>query len=117
MKSRSNTSTPAATSATTSLTDGLCHKLQKTHHLDKRAKDILERQPPDKGHGPDDLFTTKQVAAWLCVSNSKLNNMRSQKIGPIPTIIGTRMVLYRRSDVVAFLDNRRRVWEQGERSA
>ena len=75
MNIRSNTSIPAATSATTSLTNGLCHTLPKRHHLDKRVDGILAAQPPGRGNvsdnsdgtGPEGLITTKELAAWLGV--------------------------------------------------
>lgn len=108
MNIRPNTNTPAATSAPPSLTNGLCHKLPKTHHLDKRAKDIMASQPPDRGHGLDDLLTTKEVAAWFGVSKSMVDNMRSQGGGPEPTPVGGRTIRYMRRNVLAWLESRSR---------
>lgn len=50
-----------------------------------------------------DLLTTREAAAYLRQSESTLNHWRIDKKGPKHLRIGRR-VLYRRPDLVAFVD-------------
>lgn len=73
------------------------------HHLDKRAAELIAAGAGD----PDDLLTTKDVAAWFGVSKQWLEINRSKGDGP-PFIKLGRMVRYRRDAVLQWLDERQR---------
>ena len=84
-------------------------------YLDKHAPRLIT-EGNSAGKEPDDLLTTKQVAAWLQVSTEWLEIRRSQgnqsTEGP-PYLrlsggpIGRGRVVYRRADVLAWLETRR----------
>jgi predicted DNA-binding transcriptional regulator AlpA len=76
--------------------------LSHTHHLDKRADDLITTGAND----PDDLLTTKQLAAWLGVSTTTLEIWRCEGKGPPFVRITPRMVRYRRGDVLQWLAER-----------
>jgi len=96
-----------ASSAIEDSNDGLRRYTPKSHHLDKRANAILATEPADKGHGPDDVLVTKEVARWLGVSVSWLHNARCKKIGPPASdLSGRQMIRYRRGDVTEWLRSR-----------
>lgn len=101
-----STNTPTATSVSDLPNQGLCHNLPQTHHLDKRVGSIVNAQPAN--HHPDDLLTTKQLAEWFEVSKSWIDNLRSKGGGPRPTPLSRRSIRYKRSDVLAWLESRRR---------
>lgn len=54
--------------------------------------------------GVDELLTTSQVAEMLNVAVGTLRWWRHQGTGPKAFRIGARKVMYRRSDVVSWLD-------------
>jgi len=66
----------------------------------KRAESAVERAP--QGH-PDDLLTTKQVAAWLGVSYQWLEAGRTKGYGPRFFRHSYKHVRYRRADVLAYI--------------
>ena len=73
------------------------------HHLDRRAASLIAA-----GEGPaDDLLTTEALAEWLGTSTQFLEIGRCKEYGPRFIKIGSR-VRYRRSDVLAWLDERTR---------
>lgn len=74
------------------------------HHLDKRA-DRIAADPLSQGK-PDDLLRPKVVAAWLGLSTSWLAQARSKGYGPKFTRLTPRMTVYRRADVLAWLEAR-----------
>ena len=76
------------------------------HHLDKRA-DRLIVEGNDAGTEPGDLLTTEQVAAWLGMTKQWLEIGRSRGYGPPFRKLGAKRVKYQRSDVNAWLDERR----------
>jgi len=76
---------------------------QQRHHLDAHA-DQLQRGSVAAG-APDDLLVSAEVADWLRVSIKWLEACRSSGIGPSYLKLGRRCV-YRRSDVLAWLDQR-----------
>jgi len=73
-----------------------------SHHFDRRATSLIAT---GQG-GADDMLTSKQVSDWLGVSPLWLVNGRSKGFGPKYVRIGPRSILYRRKDVLAFLDER-----------
>ena len=66
----------------------------------KRAASAVERAP--EGH-PDDLLTTKQVAAWLGVSYQWLEAGRTRGYGPRFFRHSYKHVRYRRADVLEYI--------------
>jgi predicted DNA-binding transcriptional regulator AlpA len=75
----------------------------RTHHLDKRAADLLAALGSNDA---DDLLTTKEVAAWLNVSTQWLEIGRHKKYGPRYVRLSQRCVRYRRGDVLDWLASR-----------
>ena len=74
----------------------------RKHHLDRRASMLAEI-----GAGaPDDLLTTRDVAEWLGVSVQFLEIGRHRGYGPKFVRIGPARIRYRRSDVLAWLEDR-----------
>jgi predicted DNA-binding transcriptional regulator AlpA len=72
------------------------------HHLDRRAGELIAI-----GAGnPDDLLTTKQVAAWFGMSVITLEIWRSKGKGPPFTKLTPRMVRYQRGGVLNWLAKR-----------
>jgi hypothetical protein len=80
------------------------HPTPKTFHLDRRT-DVLIEYGRLAG-APDDWLTTKQLAHWLGYAVGTLELMRMRGIGP-PFTKRSGRVLYRRSDVVQWLLERR----------
>lgn len=111
METPSNTFSPARAETAIAMarpqTKGLRHSLPLSHHLDKRVDGILSAS---QGH-PDDLLNSKQLADWLGVSKSWVDNARSKKIGPAPIELNKRLIVYKRSDVLAWLESRRRKYD------
>ena len=75
------------------------------HHLDKRAADLIAA-----GAGnPDDLLTTKELAAWFRMSVQWVETGRSRSrrggYGP-PFVKLGRMVRYKRSRALEYLAER-----------
>ena len=66
-----------------------------------RAANAIERAPD--GH-PDDLLTTKQVAAWLGVSYQWLEVGRTRGYGPRFFRLSYKHLRYRRADVLAYIE-------------
>lgn len=79
----------------------------KRHHLDRRIGQLLA--VPTTPANDDDLLTTKQVAAWLGVSDQWLEFARSKGYGPPYKRLGPRCIRYRRGDVVKWLKSRPQV--------
>lgn len=72
------------------------------HHLDKRAADLIAA-----GAGnPDDLLTTKDVAAWFGASVITLEIWRTKGEGPPFIKLTPRMVRYQRGGVLNWLAER-----------
>jgi hypothetical protein len=74
-------------------------RAQRRKLLDSAAS-AIERAP--QGH-PDDLLTTKQVAAWLGVSYQWLEAGRTRGYGPRFFRHSYKHVRYRRADVLAYI--------------
>lgn len=74
----------------------------KRHHIDRRAHHIVA----DDGASPDDLLDTPELADWLGVSHQWLEIGRNMGYGPKFKKLSSRMVRYRRGDVIAWLDER-----------
>lgn len=72
-------------------------------HIDKRA-DKLAAVPDDD----DELLSTRQLAAWLDISELWLEIARHRGQGPKFLRYGPNTVRYRRADVVAWLKSRTR---------
>lgn len=73
-----------------------------SHHLDQRAAHLAADGDGD-GY---DLFSTRQLAAWLGISTQWLEIGRSKNYGPPFLRLAPRMVRYRRADVLAWLATR-----------
>jgi len=76
----------------------------RRHHLDRRAEAIAA--DPIADGPPDQLLSTKEVAAWLGVSIQFLEIGRHRGYGPRFTRLGPRMIRYRRADVLHWLGTR-----------
>ena len=77
--------------------------------LDKRSEALIEL-----GQGnPDDLLTTKELAAWFGVSTRWVEDGRTQGYGPPPTYLSKRCVRYHRQVVLDWLDERVRILVAG----
>jgi predicted DNA-binding transcriptional regulator AlpA len=76
----------------------------QSHHLDKRASDIAERIA--EGGDQDELLSTKQTATLLGVSQQWLEIGRTRGYGVPFVRLSPRRVRYRRSDVIAWLNER-----------
>jgi hypothetical protein len=73
---------------------------QGTHHLDRRALDLIEAA----NEGTDDeLITTPQTAVWLKVSVEWLEIGRSKGWGPPYLRLSPRRVRYHRGSVKKWL--------------
>jgi predicted DNA-binding transcriptional regulator AlpA len=73
-----------------------------SHHIDQRADQIAAQ-----GEGAaDDLLSTAEAAAWLTVSAAWLEIARHAGYGPKFCRLGPRRIRYRRSDVLAWLEER-----------
>jgi hypothetical protein len=83
----------------------------KSHHLDRRVGQLLQLASsadlPDDGS--DALLTTKQVAAWLGVSDQWLEVGRIKGYGPPYIRLSPRGVRYKRGAVLKWLKQRRMV--------
>jgi predicted DNA-binding transcriptional regulator AlpA len=83
----------------------------KTHHLDRRVDQLLRlagsADLPDDGS--DALLTTKQVAAWLGVSDQWLEVGRCKGYGPPYIRLSQRNVRYPRAALLKWLKQRRMV--------
>lgn len=85
-----------------SIPASLSYDCPRKHHLDRRASMLAEI-----GHGaPDDLLSTRSVAEWLGVSIQFLEIGRHRGYGPKFVRIGPSRIRYRRSDVLAWLEER-----------
>jgi len=74
------------------------------HHLDRRVAELIEQGAGD----PDELIDTKTLARWLGVSPAWAHVARHQGRGPTWVEISRKRIRYRRRDVWAWLDTRRR---------
>jgi predicted DNA-binding transcriptional regulator AlpA len=74
----------------------------RTHHLDRRASVIVEQSQG----GADDLLTTREVADWLGVSHQFLEIGRLKSYGPKFVRVSSRLIRYKRGDVLAWLKSR-----------
>jgi predicted DNA-binding transcriptional regulator AlpA len=72
------------------------------HHLDRRAGELIAIGAGD----PNDLLTTKDVAAWFGMSVITLEIWRSKGKGPPFTKLTPRMIRYRRGDALNWLAKR-----------
>jgi predicted DNA-binding transcriptional regulator AlpA len=73
----------------------------KFHHIDRRA-DQLAKEPGD----PDDLLSTAQLSVWIGLSMQWIEIGRIRGYGPKFRKLGARMVRYKRSDVIRWLNQR-----------
>jgi len=76
-----------------------------THHIDRRADALLAAN--DDG-GPDDLLSTKDLAAWLGLNPQTVKLWRLRGTGPKFVKLGAQRVRYRRGDVLSWLKQRTR---------
>src|SRR4051812_30170755 len=74
----------------------------KTHHIDRRADQVLAA-----GNGDDDdMLNTLQVAAWLGCSTQWLEIGRVRGYGPEFIRFGERSIRYRKGNVRKWLRER-----------
>ncbi len=76
----------------------------KTHHLDRRAAELIEA---GAGNG-DDLLSTTELCEWLGVSIQWAEIARHKGVGPKYIALSKRRIRYRRSAVLAWLEERTR---------
>jgi predicted DNA-binding transcriptional regulator AlpA len=76
------------------------------HHLDRRADAIIRDAKANKSPGDPDLFSTRELAKFLAVSEQFLEIGRHQGYGPPFVRIAPKMVRYRRVDVLRWLADR-----------
>jgi hypothetical protein len=74
------------------------------HHLDARAREILNRLVDDLGD--DALMTTQETARWLNVSTQFLEIGRAKNYGPPATVLAPKVVRYRKNAVLRWLIER-----------
>lgn len=72
-------------------------------HLDRRAAALAERVADLPG---EHLLTTEELAAWLAVHAVTVKRWRRDGEGPPTTWVGVGSVRYRKSDVLAWLQER-----------
>ena len=77
--------------------------MTQRHHLDRRAPELIEK---GRDGDPDELLTTKEMAAWLGVSEQWLEIGRSKRYGPPFIRMGPRMIRYRRGTGIHWLEER-----------
>jgi hypothetical protein len=77
-------------------------KSKGSHHLDKYAADIVAASEGDA----DELMSTEQLAVWLRVSVQWLEMGRWKGWGPPYKRVSPKMVRYKRSDVLQWLEER-----------
>lgn len=77
--------------------------IPKTHHLDRRAVDLLEKPDP---HPDDRLLNTQELAEWLRCSPQLLAIARHRGYGPRFVRPTARTVRYRMRDVREWLAER-----------
>jgi predicted DNA-binding transcriptional regulator AlpA len=71
------------------------------HHLDRRAS-VLAAQCP----GDADLIDSRQLANWFGVSKLWVELGRIKNYGPPFVRLGPKLIRYRKSDVVKWLESR-----------
>lgn len=74
------------------------------HHIDVRVPKLLS--DPEAAGGKDDLLSTPQLAMWLGVSIQWLEIGRHRGYGPRYIKVTGRIIRYKRSDVLAWLEER-----------
>lgn len=73
------------------------------HHLDRRTDELARAVAAE----PEDLlFSTRELAQMLGVSEQWVEIGRCRGYGPRFVILGPRRIRYRRGDVLAWLDER-----------
>jgi hypothetical protein len=72
------------------------------HHIDKRAARLLTENDGDE----DDLLSTAVTAEWLGVSPQWLELGRMRNYGPVFTRLSSRVIRYKRSDILKWLRTR-----------
>ena len=75
---------------------------QNKFHLDKRAGKLLDADPAPEAD--DQLLTTREVAAYLGMSEQWVTLGRSKKYGPPFVRVGTRRLRYHKSAVREWLE-------------
>ena len=75
---------------------------QNKFHLDKRAGSLLDADP--RPEADDQLLTTREVAAYLGMSEQWVTLGRSKKYGPPFVRVGSRRLRYRKSAVRTWLE-------------
>ena len=77
-------------------------KSKGSHHLDSHADQLIVT-----GEGNEnDMLSTEEVASWLHTSVQWLEKGRWKGWGPPYKRITPKMIRYRRSDVLAWLETR-----------
>ena len=72
------------------------------HHLDKRASVLANEGEGDA----DDLLTSRDVAHWLGVTEQWIESGRLKGYGPPFVRLSSKLVRYRRDDVIKWLRSR-----------
>ena len=74
------------------------------HHLDRRAHELIE----DGAGDGDDLITSTELAEWFSVSIQWVEIARHKNLGPPWCALSARRIRYKRSAVLAWLEERTR---------
>jgi len=84
-------------------------RVPQRFHLDKRAADLASRLGFEREADPDELLTTRQLAALLGVSIIWLRMGRLKGYGPDFVAVTPHHIRYRRDRVRAWLLERARL--------
>jgi predicted DNA-binding transcriptional regulator AlpA len=82
----------------------------KRHHLDRRVRQIAA-DLENSNASPDQLYSTKQLAKLLAVSEAWVEICRHRGEGPRWIKLSPRCIRYKRTDVLAWLTERARFME------
>ena len=77
--------------------------IPQRHHIDRRAGDVAGAAAD---RNPEELLTTAGTAEWLGISSQWLEIARHGGYGPRYVRLSPRRIRYRRSDVLAWLEER-----------
>jgi hypothetical protein len=77
-------------------------------HIDRHAARLLatDQSTDDEPAKPDDLLTTRELAAWFNCTTTWLENGRREGYGPPFLLVGPNMVRYQRGKALDWLGQR-----------
>lgn len=83
--------------------------IQKKFHVDRRAGDLAAQIASVKAD-PDQMFNTDELAKLTGLSPHWLEQARFKGIGPPFVRVSPRVVMYRRRDLLKWLEKRTHLW-------